>query len=36
MALGDSDGVQVGDLVFAVGSPMGFEASVTQRYHQCS
>lgn len=29
MVLGDSDIVRVGDLVFAVGSPMGFEASVT-------
>lgn len=27
--LGDSDQVQVGDLVFAVGNPMGFESTVT-------
>ena len=29
IALGDSDTVQVGDPVFAFGSPMGFESSVT-------
>jgi Do/DeqQ family serine protease len=28
--LGDSDRVQVGDIVFAVGNPLGFESSITQ------
>lgn len=29
VALGDSDGVEIGDLVFALGSPYGFSRSVT-------
>jgi Do/DeqQ family serine protease len=28
--MGDSDRVQVGDIVFAVGNPLGFESSITQ------
>jgi Do/DeqQ family serine protease len=28
--IGDSDRVQVGDIVFAVGNPLGFESSITQ------
>lgn len=28
--LGDSDGTEVGDIVFAIGSPMGYTSSVTQ------
>ncbi len=28
--LGNSDNVQVGDIVFAVGNPLGFESSITQ------
>ncbi len=28
--LGDSDKLQVGDIVFAVGNPLGFESSITQ------
>jgi serine protease Do len=28
--MGDSDGVQTGDIVFAVGSPLGYMSSVTQ------